>query len=54
MIERLIEWSIRNRYLVMFLASALALWAAEQGFKLVPSKKTPARVTWVGVSDPQP
>ncbi len=28
MIERLIEWSIRNRYLVMFLAGALALWAA--------------------------
>ena len=27
MIERLIEWSIRNRYLVMFLAGALALWA---------------------------
>jgi len=26
-------------------------WAAEQGFKLVPSKKTPAGVTWVGVSD---
>src|SRR5437763_4291654 len=28
MIERLIEWSIRNRYLVMFLAAALAVWAA--------------------------
>src|SRR5437763_2770156 len=27
MIERLIEWSIRNRYLVMFLAAALAVWA---------------------------
>ena len=28
-------------------------WAAEQGFKLVPSKKTPAGFTWVGVSDRQ-
>ena len=27
-------------------------WAAEQGFKLVPSKKTPTGVTWVSVSDP--
>jgi hypothetical protein len=25
-------------------------WAAEQGFKLVPSKKTPTGVTWVSVS----
>jgi hypothetical protein len=29
-------------------------WAAEQGFKLVPSKKTPTGVTWVGVSDDSP
>jgi hypothetical protein len=28
-------------------------WAADQGFKLVPSKKTPTGVTWVGVSDQQ-
>jgi copper/silver efflux system protein len=28
MIERLIEWSIRNRYLVIFLAGALAIWGA--------------------------
>ena len=28
-------------------------WAAEQGFKLVPSKKTPTGVTWIGVSDQQ-
>ena len=27
-------------------------WAAEQGFKLVPSEKTPTGVTWVSVSDP--
>ena len=29
-------------------------WAAEQGFKLVPSKKTPTGVTWIGVSDDSP
>jgi Cu/Ag efflux pump CusA len=27
MIEKLIEYSIRNRFLVMFLAAALTIWA---------------------------